>query len=53
MLTFHQSVSGEWRYLIDYEEQIASITADDIQRVAATYLVPANRTVAILQKKGS
>jgi predicted Zn-dependent peptidase len=53
MLTFHQSVSGDWRYLIDYEEQIASITADDIQRVAATYLVPANRTVAVLQKKGS
>ncbi len=52
MLTFHQSVSGEWRYLIDYEEQIASITAAEIQRVAATYLVPSNRTVAVLQKKG-
>lgn len=53
MLTFYQSVSGEWRYLIDYEEQIASITAEDILRVASTYLVPGNRTVAVLQKKGS
>ncbi len=53
MLTFHQSISGDWRYLIDYEEQISLITAEDIQRVAATYLVPSNRTVAVLQKKGA
>lgn len=52
MLSFYQSVSGDWRYLVDYEKQIASVTAEDIQRVAATYLVPRNRTVAVLQKKG-
>ncbi len=52
MLTFNQSVSGDWRYLVDYDAQIASITAEDIMRAAATYLVPGNRTVATLQKKG-
>ncbi|MEZ4485804.1 MAG: pitrilysin family protein [Syntrophotaleaceae bacterium] len=51
MLTFHQTVSGDWRYLIDYEQQIASVTAEDLMRVAATYLVPGNRTVATLQTK--
>lgn len=51
MLTFYQSVSGDWRYLIDYAQQIASVTAEDLMRVAATYLVPSNRTVATLQKK--
>jgi len=51
MLTFYQTVSADWRYLIDYDTRIASITAEDIMRVAATYLVQGNRTVATLQKK--
>lgn len=51
MLSFYQSITSDWRYLVDYEEQVAEVTAQDIQRVAAEYLIPRNRTVAILQKE--
>ena len=52
MLTYYQTVAGDWRYLAQYDEQVAGITADDILAVARTYFVPENRTVAILSKKG-
>jgi len=47
-LTFYQSVSGDWRYLIDYDRQIATVSAAEIMEVAGRYLVPANRTVATI-----
>ncbi len=47
-LTFYQSITGDWRYVIDYDQQIASVTADEIMQVARRYLVPSNRTVATI-----
>jgi predicted Zn-dependent peptidase len=41
---------GGWRYLLDYQQQIENISAEEITQVAARYLVPDNRTVAILRK---
>jgi predicted Zn-dependent peptidase len=52
MLTYYQSVADDWRYLVDYDDQVAGITADEVMAVARAYFVPENRTVAILNKKG-
>lgn len=49
-LTYFQSVGGDWRYLVDYVENISQVTAEDIMRVAAEYFRPRNRTVAVIQK---
>ncbi|MEZ4600400.1 MAG: pitrilysin family protein [Syntrophotaleaceae bacterium] len=45
-LTFYESVAGDWRYLVDYDKQIATVTPSEIMQVARRYLTPANRTVA-------
>jgi predicted Zn-dependent peptidase len=39
---------GDWRKVNEYEAGISAVTAADVQRVAAKYLVPSNRTVATL-----
>jgi predicted Zn-dependent peptidase len=51
LLTYYQSVIGDWRYLIDYDREIASVTAEEIMETARRYLVPANCTVATLDKQ--
>ncbi len=51
MLTYYQTVSGDWRYLLDYDAQVAGITAEEVMAVAKSYFSPENRTVAILSKK--
>jgi zinc protease len=38
---------GDWRLLFWERDQIKKITVADLQRVAAKYLVPSNRTVGI------
>jgi predicted Zn-dependent peptidase len=50
-LSFYQTVAGNWRYILQARDRIASVTAEDIQRVASQYLVRANRTVGVLVKK--
>jgi len=47
-LTFYQSITGDWRYVIDYDQQIASVTAAEIMEVAGRFLIPSNRTVATI-----
>jgi zinc protease len=41
-------VAGDWRRIDDYLPAIRAITADDIVRVAHTYLRPENRTTGVL-----
>lgn len=36
--------AGDWRLLLLHRDRIARTTADDVRRVAAAYLKPANRT---------
>ncbi|MGC8833472.1 MAG: M16 family metallopeptidase [Armatimonadota bacterium] len=45
-LAYYQTVAGDWRYILRWEERIRGITAQDIQRVARRYLVERNRVVA-------
>ena len=47
-LTYFVTIMGDWNYLVDYPQRIASITPADIQRVAKAYFSASNRTVAIL-----
>ncbi len=41
-------IAGSWRWLDEYLPKIATVTAEDVQRVAKKYLVVENRTVGIL-----
>ena len=50
-LSYYQTVAGDWRYIEEHSKQISKITAEDVKRVAAQYLVDKNRTVATLVKK--
>jgi predicted Zn-dependent peptidase len=50
-LSYYEAVAGDWRYIIRHLEVIDRITAEDVRRVARTYLIPENRTVAVLEKK--
>jgi predicted Zn-dependent peptidase len=52
MLTYYQTVAGDWHYLVDYDAVVAGLDAEAVRRTAAAYLVPDNRTVAILGKSG-
>jgi zinc protease len=42
-------IAGSWQWLTTYLAKIAAVTAEDVQRVAQTYLTPDNRTVGILE----
>ncbi|HLG95694.1 MAG TPA: pitrilysin family protein [Bryobacteraceae bacterium] len=45
-LTFYYANYGDWRKLFTSIDDIAKVTADDVQRVAREYLIPDTRTVA-------
>ena len=52
MLTYYQSVAGDWRYLVRYDEELASITPAELQIAARRYFAPENRTVIALARTG-
>jgi predicted Zn-dependent peptidase len=45
-----ETLTGNWRYFVDYQESLKKVTADDIIRVCNTYLTKENRTVVSLVK---
>ncbi len=51
-LTEYEATAGSWRYLIEHRQQVAKITAADVQRVAKQYFVRENRTVGFITKQG-
>ncbi len=51
-LSYYQCLAGDWRYIENHLDVISRITADDVSRAAKRYLVPRNRTVATLVRKG-
>jgi predicted Zn-dependent peptidase len=52
MLTYYQTVAGDWRYLVTYDREVATITAEEVMATARTWFTPANRVVATLGKGG-
>lgn len=38
---------GDWRLLFLYRDQVETVTRDDVQRIAATYFRPENRTLGL------
>ncbi|MBN1140326.1 MAG: insulinase family protein, partial [Deltaproteobacteria bacterium] len=48
MLAYFQTVAGDWRYATRYDQEIASISAEEVRQAAAAYLGRNNRTVAVL-----
>ena len=52
-LGFFEVVLGDYRKLFDLEAAWDAVTAADVQRVTATYLVPAQRTRVVLEPQGA
>ncbi len=51
LLTSYQSLAGNWRYLTSYQDEIETLTAQDLMNAAQTYFMPQNRTVVYLEKE--
>lgn len=45
MLTYADVVLGDWQLLFDQIQEIRAVTAEDVKRVASTYLVKKQRTI--------
>ncbi len=52
MLTYYQTVAGDWRYVTRYNEAITSLSAEELQGLARRAFVPENRTVATIGRSG-
>jgi len=52
-LSYHQTVSGNWRYVTDYIKKISGVTDQDIKAAADKYLNDSNRVTAILRDNRS
>ena len=50
LLTTYQTVTGDWRYLVSYEERLNELTAADVQAVARAWFTPQNRTVVVVTR---
>ena len=50
-LTEYEATAGTWRYFFEHRQKVATVTPDDIMRVARKYLVRENRTVGFITKK--
>ncbi len=48
-LGFFETVLGDYRALFGLEDTWDAVTAEDVQRVAQRYLVPAGRTIVVLE----
>jgi predicted Zn-dependent peptidase len=48
-LSYFDLIAGDWRYLDKYMDKIGRFNVEDVKRVANTYLIPSNRTIAVLE----
>ena len=44
---------GDWREMNEGPKKMAAVAAEDVRRVARTYLTPENRAVCLVTRKGS
>ena len=42
---------GDWRYINTYADQVSAVTAEDLMRVARSYLTPEDRLVGVFLRK--
>ena len=52
-LGHHETALGDFRTLTELGDRLAAVSADDLQRVARTYLVPRTRTVIVAEPDGT
>jgi len=50
-LSWYQSILGDWRYLLHYDQVVAGIDADQVRAVARRYLTADNRTLVWLDRE--
>jgi predicted Zn-dependent peptidase len=50
MLSYYETVAGDWRYISTFLDLVEKVSPEDIMRAADTYLTQENRTVATLMK---
>jgi predicted Zn-dependent peptidase len=48
-LAYNQTVFGDWRYLLRFQERIHDVTPQDVQAFARKYLTDDNKTIAVLE----
>jgi predicted Zn-dependent peptidase len=48
-LAYFDLIAGDWHYLTAYMDKIGRFNVEDVKRVANRYLVPSNRTIAVLE----
>ncbi len=48
MLSYYETVAGDWRYISTFLDLVEKVTPQDIMRTVGTYLTRQNRTVATL-----
>lgn len=53
MLSNYQALNGDWRYLVNYEEELSKVSLDDLNDIARRYLNADNRTVVVLRREDS
>ncbi|MEW6525839.1 MAG: pitrilysin family protein [Spirochaetota bacterium] len=51
MLSYYQTITGNWRYIATYSEMLKKVTREDIKRVIDMYCKKEWTTVAILKKR--
>ncbi len=49
----YAEIFADYNWFLTYLDRIAEVTIEDVQRIAARYLVPANRVVGIYHPEGS
>jgi predicted Zn-dependent peptidase len=49
MLTHYEVVTGSWRYLVDYDETLGTISTQEVQTAAQKWLTRENRSVVTLR----
>ena len=50
ILSYYETLLGDWRYIVNYEKNIESITPLELRDAANRYLSKDNRTIAIMKK---
>ncbi|MCX8123740.1 MAG: insulinase family protein [Spirochaetes bacterium] len=50
LLSYYQTITNNWRYILTYSDMLGKVTCNDIQRVISTYCKKEWATVAVLKK---